>query len=87
MCGGVSYLISDAPASGVTALTATELNILSSGSISVWTNVVGTIGAHVVTVTAYLTSYSSVTSTKSFTLTVVDPCATTTLVWTGSLSA
>lgn len=87
MCGGLSYLISDAPASGVTALTATELTISSSGSISVWTNVVGTIGAHTVTVTARLTLYMSVTSTKSYTLTVVNPCTTTTLVWPGSLSS
>ena len=87
MCGGISYLISDATASGITALTASELTISSAGLISVWTNVVGTIGAHTVTVTARLILYPSVTITKSFTLTVVDPCATTTLVWTGSLSA
>ncbi len=86
MCGGISYIINDAPASGVTGLTAAELYISSSGLISIWTNVVGTIGVHTVTVTARLVSYTAVTITKSFTLTVVDPCTTTTLVSSGSLS-
>lgn len=79
MCGGISYLISDAPASGITALTASELSISPSGSISVWTDVVGTVGAHTVTVTAYLTSYSSVASTKSFSLIVSGNCQLTTI--------
>lgn len=85
MCGGISYLISDAVA-GITALTATELTISSSGSISVWTNVVGTIGAHTVTVTARLILYPSVTITKSYTLTIEDPCISTTLTWDGTIN-
>jgi hypothetical protein len=31
LCGGISYLISDATASGITALTASELTISPSG--------------------------------------------------------
>ena len=61
--------MSDAPVSG-TALSSTELTVSLTGLISAWTNLAAKLGDHFITVTAYLASYSSVTSTKSYTLKV-----------------
>ena len=77
--------MSDSPGSGA-ALSITELFVSLSGIISAWTDSVATLGDHLITVTAYLTSYSSVTSTKSYTLTIEDPCISTTLTWTGTIN-
>ena len=77
--------MSDAPVAGVTPFTTSELTVSATGIISVWTSLAATLGDHVITVTAFLTSYSTITITKTFTLTVVDPCTVTSLSWTGSL--
>ena len=77
--------MSDAPVSG-TALSSTELTVSLTGLISAWTNLAAKLGDHLITVTAYLTSYSSLTSTKSYTLTIEDPCISTTLTWTGTIN-
>ena len=87
MCGGISYLVSDVPASGVTVLTTSELTVSAGGLVSAWTSVAGSVGSHTVTVTVKLTNYPSVTLSKSFILTIDDPCTSTTLTWTGSLTA
>lgn len=55
-CGGFTYSISAIPATGVTALTTSELTISSGGMISVSTTNAATSGAHTVTVSVELAS-------------------------------
>lgn len=77
-CGALTYLISDAPASGVAALTAIELTISSAGVISASSTNTATSGAHTVSVSVKLASYTSVTIlTTTFTLTII--CVVTSL--------
>lgn len=48
--------MSDAPVSG-TVLSSAELTVSSTGIVSVWTDLAAKLGDHLITVTAYLTSY------------------------------
>lgn len=76
ICGGLSYSISDSPASGVTALTSTELVVSSTGLITVAATTASKVGTHTVTVVTKLASYTNITSSQTFTLTVT-PCVLT----------
>lgn len=67
-CGVLTYSISDSSVSAVSALSVTELTISSTGLISVLTSNFATVGAHAVTVTASLSSYSLVTTSLTFSL-------------------
>ena len=69
-CGALTYSISDSSVSAVSALSATELTISSTGLISVLTSNFATVGTHAVTVTASLSSYSLVTTSVTFSLTI-----------------
>lgn len=69
LCGSITYSLSDTPASGVTALSSSELQLVS-GVIKIWTSSVATIGQHTLTLTAHLSSYTSVISSQSLVLTI-----------------
>jgi hypothetical protein len=78
LCGGISYSISDVPATGVASFSVGQLTISASGVVSIWTDVALSIGLHTITVTASLSLYSSVAPiSKDFTLTVVPNCELT----------
>lgn len=69
-CGAYTYSISDSTASGVTALTTSELTISSAGVISVATSNTATAGVHTATVSVSLASYANVVLSTTFTFTI-----------------
>ena len=76
ICGSVTYSISSSPSGGVTTLSATQLSVDANGLITVAGTGNNQVGTHIVTLLAKLTSYTTITNSISFTLTV-NPCQVT----------
>ena len=72
ICGGVTYSISDAPSTGVSMLSSSELQVDATGLITIATGNSLAVGVHTVTLTVKLTAYITITTTQSFTLTITE---------------